>query len=187
MQMEWIIGGIGLLIGAVLLKKFQELGAFQVLIRAFTICWATLAAMHLWPITIKGINLIGSGLPPGAQAAAAFWLGFILACVPAVLFIRYWLLRYSTTFLYHVDLFFRWGGALVCAIVVFCLVTMTYSMAAGSTDHFDSRKLKVKVDIAPVQAYVRVAQYCSPSIKSPAPVQERLPRGVQKFLSRYKT
>jgi len=126
MNFEWVVGGIVLLVTCLILKRLEQRGAFQVLVIAFTLLWSMLAAMHFWGVSAEAVEALLAGtLTRGEVVLAGFWLGFLLAALPSLLLLRFWLRNYKTTFPFVIDRGILWIGSSVVAIVVCCLTLMS--------------------------------------------------------------
>jgi len=186
LQMEWIIAGGALLVTIGLLTGVRGESAFQTLIFCFTMVWSAIFAMHFWGRFFKFVQAV-SMVPLSDPMAAliSFWVGFLIGLMPAVLLQRYWLKRFSTTFPPLFDSLFEGLGILAAGVVLYSLLLMSFSLQASLRD-FDSRKIKVKVDLLPIQTYERLVQTVSWE-ESMTVIQQRLPPPAVQFFHRYDT
>ncbi len=158
MNFEWIIAGVALLAVAAILQNILQNGGFRALIAAFICLWCTLMAMYWWGPACRFLrDILGSFLIDRQIALVGFWVAFLLAAIPHAVLLKGVIKNYQTTFPPLIDAALQWGGALLVAVITFCLLIMTIAVAARSPREFDARKLHFRADLYPLQAYLWTA------------------------------
>ncbi|MBT3378302.1 MAG: hypothetical protein HN742_38620 [Lentisphaerae bacterium] len=158
MNAEWIIGGVAVLIFAVMLKKAQAKGGLQSLITAFIFVWSTLVAMHAWGFSLELVEQFPlPDLTDGQISLVAFWFGFIVALLPSALLLRYWLKEYRTTFPPLADSLLQWLAGAVSAVTLCALLTMSAVPFFPPPSDTPAGKAFVVVRWLPARAYLEVA------------------------------
>lgn len=158
MNFEWVVGGVLLLVVCLIIKSLEQRGAFQVLMISFTFGWSTFVSLHFWESSVELVDTFLSGmLTLGEITLAGFWLGFLLAALPGMLLMRFWLRNYKTTFPIMVDHGILWGGALFVAACSLCLALMSLSPFAPLPTKTPSGRAYSLLRTVPARTYLRVA------------------------------
>lgn len=158
MNLEWIIGGVAVLISAVMLKSAQEKGGLQSLITAFMLVWSTLVAMQAWGLSLGLVQQFPlPELTDGQISLLAFWFGFIVALLPSALLIRFWFKTYRTTFPPLADSLLQWLAGGVSAATLCAVLTMSTVPFYSPTPETPAGKVYDVVRRLPVRAYLDIA------------------------------
>ena len=159
MNFEWIVGGGVLIAVALVMRKFQEQVAFQTLIVAFTVVWSALLALHFWGPVAQLVQGLSVEFLAGRRGTlVGFWVTFLLAALPGILLMNVWLAQYVTTFPPLVDGLLKLACTLAVGATVACLLVLSLAVSAPSVEDFDCRQLRVRIDLAPLQAYLWVGE-----------------------------
>lgn len=175
MNIEYIIGGVAVLVSAVMLKKAQNEGGLQSLITAFIFVWSTLVAMHAWGLSLGLVEQFPlPDLTDGQISLLAFWFGFIVALLPSALLMRYWFKNYRTTFPPLADSLIQWLSGGVSTVTLCALLTMS-AVPFFPPPSSDTPEGKVHIVILqlPARAYLEIAALF-PAAIDPETRRERL-------------
>ena len=184
MDFEWIVGGGVLIAVAVVMKKLQEQVAFQTVIVAFTVAWSAMLAFHYWaPVAqlVQGLPI--EFLAERRGVLVGFWAAFLVAALPGFLLTNVWLANYVTTFPPLLDALFQWLSTVIVGAAVACLLVLSIAISATSTENFDCSRLRVRVDLAPLQAYLWVGERL-PELPGRADRRGRLPTEALELFDR---
>ena len=185
MNFEWIVGGGVLIATALVMKKLQEQVGFQALIVAFTVVWSSLLALHFWGPVAQLVQGLPIEFLAGSRRGVlvAFWGAFLLATLPGILLMNVWLANYVTTFPPLVDALLKLLGTLAVGAAVASLLVLSIAVSASSAEDFDCRQLKVRIDLAPLQAYLWVGERL-PELPGRADRRGRLPTEALELFDR---
>jgi hypothetical protein len=185
-QIEWIVGGVILLVAALAAKMMIEQLMLQRLALAFTFVWATLMALHFWE---AGVSVFGgiAGILRGTPAeVVSFWIVFILCAAPGVLLLRLWLKTYDAVF----PLVLERLSAAVCTLVLVLGVPSLVVMTGMLMPPRISRVLPSSgvagavtrtLEHAPIRLYLAIAAPTSPWTGREL-TEKRLPDRVRRVI-----
>ncbi len=160
MNLEWTAGGVLLLIVCIIFKQLQVRGGFQTLVFAFTFAWSTFVALHFWETSLGCIeSLLPLTLSDGQSALAAFWLAFVVAALPGMLLVKFWLGSYKTTFPTIIDNTILGLGSLVVAFTASCLVLLSLAPFAPPPSDTRTGQAYGMLRTLPGRAYIHLASF----------------------------
>ncbi len=164
MKIEWIIGGVLLLVCALIFKKMQSNSAFQNLVMAFIFVWSALVAVHLWNLSCQVVGFLPlENLKAGELTVIAYWFGLAMAVFPGFLLVKLWLKSYSAMFPPLIDSCILWVSTLSVAITFICLVLMTLAPFVTADRGTPSGKVYYTLRLLPIKAYLRISDFSASS------------------------
>jgi len=181
MNFEWIMGGIAVLVSAVILKKAQDKGGLQSLVTAFIFVWSTLVAMHAWGLSLELVEQFPlPEMTEGQVSLVGFWFGYIISLLPSALLIRYWFKEYRTTFPPLADSLIQWLAGGVSAVTLCALIAMSAVPFSPPPSDTPGGKVYDVVRRLPVRAYLEIAALF-PTAIDPETRHERLKESTRRL------